>query len=91
MEIAELKVSMTTSHLKRVTSLTKDTSMALEHTCKGLVELVKYLLAESHSYVYWENLQLTYPFLLHKMEIFVRNAPIHYQRNNVRYSIVSQN
>ena len=89
MEIAELKVSMTTSHLKRVTSLTKDTSMALEHTCKELVELVKYSYV--HSYVYWENLQLTYPFLLHKMEIFVRNAPIHYQRNNVRYSIVSQN
>ena len=42
---------MTASHRKRVRSLTKDTSTALEHTCKALVELVKYLLAKSHSCV----------------------------------------
>ena len=51
MEIGELAVSMTVSHRQRVRSLTKDTSTALEHTSKGLVELVKYLLANSHSYV----------------------------------------
>ena len=51
MEIAEVVVSMEASHRKRVRSLTKDTSTVLEHTCKGLVELVKYLLAKSHSYV----------------------------------------
>ena len=51
MEIAELAVCMAASHRKRVRSLTKDTSTALEHTCKGLVELVKYLLAKSHFYV----------------------------------------
>ena len=32
MEIAELAVSMATSHRKRVRSLTKDTSTASEHT-----------------------------------------------------------
>ena len=51
MEIAELAASMARSHRKRVRSLTKDTSTALEHTCKGLVELVKNLLVKSHSYV----------------------------------------
>ena len=51
MEIAELAVSMAASHWKRVRSLTKDASTALEHTCKGLMELVKYLVAKSHSYV----------------------------------------
>ena len=50
-EIAELAVSMTVSHQQCVRSLTKDTSTALEHPCKGLVELVKYLLAKSHLYV----------------------------------------
>ena len=50
-EIAELPVSMAASHRKRVRSLTKDISTALEHTCKGLVKLVKYLLAKSHSYI----------------------------------------
>ena len=50
MEITELAVSMAASHWKRVRSLTKDTSTALEHTCKVLIELVKYL-AKSHSYV----------------------------------------
>ena len=47
-EIVELTVSMAASYRKHVRSLTKDTSTALEHTCKGLVELVKYLLAKSH-------------------------------------------
>lgn len=51
MELAELAVSMAGSNRNRVRCLTKDTSTALEHTCKGLVELVKYLLATSHSYV----------------------------------------
>ena len=50
-EIAELAVSMAASHRRRVRSLTKDTSTPLEHTCKGLVKLVKYLLGKSHSYV----------------------------------------
>ena len=36
MEIAELAVSMAASHQKGVRSLTKDTSTALEHSCKGL-------------------------------------------------------
>ena len=39
------------SHWKRVRSLAKDTSTALEHTCKRSVELVKYLLAKSQTYV----------------------------------------
>ena len=51
MEIAELAVSMEASHKNCVRYLTKDTSTASEHSCKGLVELVKYLLAKSHSYV----------------------------------------
>ena len=51
METAELAVSMAAPHQKRVRSLTKDTSKALEHTWIGLVELVKYFLAKSHSYV----------------------------------------
>ena len=48
-EIVELAVSMAGSHRKPARSLAKDKSTALEHTCKGLVELVKYLLAKSHS------------------------------------------
>ena len=51
MEITKLGVSMVAPHRKRVRYLTKDTSTTLEHACKGLVELVKYLLAKSHSYV----------------------------------------
>ena len=43
MEMTELAVSVAASYRKRVRSLTKDTSTALEHTWKGLVELVKYL------------------------------------------------
>ena len=51
MEIAELASSMVALHRKRVRSSKKETSTALEDTCKGLVKLVKYLLAKSHSYV----------------------------------------
>ena len=51
MEPAKPSVSMAASHRKLVRSLTKETSTALEHVCKALVELVKYLLAKSHSYV----------------------------------------
>ena len=51
MEITELAISMAASHRKYVRSLTKDTSTALEQTCKGLEELVRYLLAKSHSYI----------------------------------------
>ena len=51
METAELAVSMAAPHQKRVRSLAKDTSKALEHSWTGLVELVKYFLVKSHSYV----------------------------------------
>lgn len=42
---------MAASHQKCARSLAKDKSIALEHTCKRLVELLKCLLAKSHSYV----------------------------------------
>ena len=35
----------------RVRQLTKDTSRALSHTCRGMVDLVAYLLETSHDYV----------------------------------------
>ena len=51
MEIAKRRVSTAAPHRKRVRHSTKNTSTTLEHASKWLVELVKYLLAKSHSYL----------------------------------------
>ena len=36
---------------KRVKQLTKDTAVSVHHTCYGLVELYRYLLATSHRFI----------------------------------------
>lgn len=36
---------------QRIKNLTKDTSRAFSHTCRGMVDLVKHLLITSHKYV----------------------------------------
>lgn len=36
---------------KRVKQLPKDTAVSIHHTCYGLVELYRYLLATSHQFI----------------------------------------
>ena len=42
---------MTEKQGKRQQQLTKDTARALSHTCRSIVDLTKYLLSSTHSYV----------------------------------------
>ena len=54
-EFSEMMNKLTFIQGKRVKCLTKDTSNALHHTCQGLVDLSKYLLQSSHSYILLGN------------------------------------
>ena len=52
LEIANMAEGMMTEKQgKRQQQLTKDTARALSHTCRGIVDLTKYLLSSTHSYV----------------------------------------
>ena len=51
LELADMVGNLKSQHGKRIRCLIKDTSTSFEHSCKGLVELVKHLLQTSHSYV----------------------------------------
>ena len=56
----EMALQMSTScQGKRVKQLTKDTALALHHTCYGVVDLTRFLLSTSHKYV-----PLTYAVLI---------------------------
>ena len=51
LEIANMAEGMMTEKQgKRQQQLTKDTARALSHTCRGIVDLTKYLLSSTHSY-----------------------------------------
>jgi len=47
----DMALKMTSTPGKRVKQFSKDTAVALHHTCFGLVDLCKHLLCTTHSYV----------------------------------------
>ena len=52
LEIANMAEGMMTEkQRKRQQQFTKDTARALSHTCRDIVDLTKYLLSSTHSYV----------------------------------------
>ena len=51
LEIAEMADKMKAPGNKRYKQLTNDTGSALSHTCRGVVEMSKYLLSNTHDYV----------------------------------------
>ena len=50
-EFGDMCLKMISRPKLRVKQLTRDTALAIHQTCYGLVELARYLLATSHSYV----------------------------------------
>ena len=51
LEIAEMADKMKSPGNSRYKQLTTDTASALSHTCRGIVEMAKYLLSNTHDYV----------------------------------------
>ena len=51
LEFGNMCLKMKSKPRKRERQLTRDTALAIYHTCCGLVELVRYLLSTSHDYV----------------------------------------
>jgi len=50
-DFGEMALRMTSKQRKRIKQLTHDTGHSINHTCKGIVELTKTLLKETHKYV----------------------------------------
>ena len=50
-DMANMATQMRGQQGKRIKSLTRGTSIAVYHTCKGLIELSKKLLEMDHEYV----------------------------------------
>ena len=50
-EFGEMALKMAGPVKNRINQLTKDTGIAIHHTCNGIVDLTKHLLQTSHTYV----------------------------------------
>ena len=51
LEFGDMALIMTSKQGKRVKELSKDTAVAIHHTCYGMVDLCRHLLATTHEYV----------------------------------------
>ena len=60
LEFVNMALKMAGAQSKRVKQLSKDASVALYHTCNGLVELCRHLLVSTHQYVILGKLPTDY-------------------------------
>ena len=51
LEFGDMALNMSSKQGKRVKQLSKDTAVAIHHTCYGMVELCRHLLSTTHEYV----------------------------------------